>query len=519
MIIAANLIEGAFRFLMRRILIGTSRLIEFDLRNDLFGHLQKLSARFYQRQSTGDLMARATNDLSAVRSVLGPGIMYSLNTVFTTVFTVSLLVTIDPGLAGLTLIPLVLVSLSVKYFGKRIHDRFEKIQEQFSKLTTLAQENLSGIRVVKAYSQENAFVRLFSDANREYMQRSLHLVRIQGVYNPLLVLLLGISSLGVLWYGGRLVIAGTITLGDLVAFMAYLVMLTWPTIALGWVINVVERGSASMGRINKILEEQPEIPDNRDPQPPPEEQDGHLEVRNLTFSYNGTEVLQGVSFSIQAGKVLAIVGRTGSGKSTLANLICHLYPVPQGTIFFGGRDLNEIPPSHLRSQIGYVPQDTFLFSETIRDNISLGRFDSSFEDVKDAARKSNILEDIEGFPNTFQTQVGERGITLSGGQKQRIAISRALLTDPRLLILDDALSAVDTYTEEQILQGLSGETRGKTVILISHRISTIKNADQVLVMDQGKIVERGTHESLLESGGQYAQLYRRQLIREELGIE
>lgn len=516
LLIAASAVEGLFRFLMRRILIGVSRNIEYDLRNDLFSHLLSLSPSFYQRNPTGDIMSRATNDLSAVRMVLGPGIMYSINTLFTAVLTISILVTLNLQLAILTLLPLLAVSVCVKYFGNQIHQRFERIQEQFATLTTLAQENVSGIRVVKAYNQEEAFIGRFQEANQDYVDRSLSLVRVWGVFNPLLTFLLGLSSVGLLWYGGRQVIQGSMTVGDFVAFMAYLSMLTWPTIALGWVINIFERGSASMGRMNQIFQSRPEIRDESSSTLSTLE--GHIQVKNLTFSYNGAPVLKNVSFEIPAGQTLAIVGRTGSGKSTLVNLLCRLYQVPEAGIFIDGSDINNIPLATLRTHIGYVPQETFLFSETVQQNIAFGRPEASLQSIQESAKISNIWPDIQEFPRKFETFVGERGITLSGGQKQRIAISRALLVNPRILILDDALSSVDTDTEEKILQGLAGEFTNRTVILISHRISTVKMADQILVLEKGEIVERGTHDELLKTEGHYATLYERQLLKEELGV-
>ena len=512
-----NLAEGCFRFLMRRILIGLSRTIEFDLRSDLYAQLQRLSPSFYGSHSTGDIMARSSSDMSAVRSVLGPGIMYSLNTLFTALLTITILLRMDLTLALAALLPLLLVTASVRFFGRRIHHRFEKIQKRFAEMTAQAQENISGRRVIRAYVQEGASIDRFRQANRQYRLESLGLVRLWGLFNPLLTLLLGLSTVVLLWLGGLRVMQGSLTVGELVAFVAYLAMLTWPTIALGHVMNVFERGSVSMGRINRILEAQPEAADRPDAQPL--EIKGEIEVKNLHFSYNGTPVLFDLNFRIPAGTTTAIVGRTGSGKSTLASLLCRFFPVPENTILVDGKDINQIPLSLLRRNIGYVPQDSFLFSDTMARNIAFGRPAASLAEIEAAARTSHILPDVESFPDGFEMKIGERGVTLSGGQKQRVSISRAFLVQPKILILDDALSSVDTYTEETILRNLRKELVGRTAILISHRISTIREADQILVLEKGRIVERGTHQGLIAQGGPYSDLYEKQLLLEELDIQ
>ncbi len=510
-------LEGSFRFLMRRILIGLSRRVEFDLRNDLYAHLQRLSPSFYTTYSTGDLMARSSSDMSAVRSVLGPGIMYSLNTLFTAILTVTILLRLDFVLALTALLPLLLVTASVKFFGKRIHDRFERIQERLSELTSQAQENITGLRVIRAYVQENDAIQRFGAANRRYRSESLRLVKLWGVFNPLLTLLLGLSTVVLLWWGGLRVMQGTLTVGELVAFVAYMAMLSWPTIALGFVMNVFERGTASMGRINRILEATPQIQDTTETLPT--EIQGEVEVKNLTFSYNGLPVLQDVTFHVPAGSTTAIVGRTGSGKSTLASLLCRFYPVPENTIFIDGQDINHVPLAHLRRHLGSVPQESFLFSESLARNIAFGRPGASPTEVEEAARTSHILPDIRDFPQGFETGVGERGVTLSGGQKQRVSISRAFLVKPKILLLDNALSSVDTYTEEAILRNLRQELVGKTAILISHRVSTVRDADQVLVLDKGRIVERGTHAELLSEKRSYWQLYEKQRLLAELDLQ
>ena len=415
-------------------------------------------------------------------------------------------------------VPLALVSLTVKKLGNQIHDRFESIQEQFSNLSTKAQENISGIRVVKAFAREQSEMDEFGRLNTEYIRRNISLILLWGIFYPLMTALIGMSSVALLWYGGRQVIQGRLTLGEFVAFMGYLAMLTWPTIAVGWVINIFQRGAASMGRILEVMHARPEIRDEEGAAAP-EPVQGALEIRGLTFQYpNATgPALRGVSLSAPAGTTLAIVGHTGSGKSTLVNLIPRLFDPPPGTVFVDGKDIRQWPVSELRRNIGHVPQETFLFSDTIRENISFGsRSGMTDTEVEQAAQASQIAEDIETFSNKMQTYVGERGITLSGGQKQRVAISRAVATLPKILIFDDSLSNVDTYTEEKILEQLTRIMRDRTTILVSHRISTVRNAHQIVVLKDGAIVERGTHDSLMELQGAYADLYRKQLLEEEL---
>jgi len=512
--------KGIFQFLTRWIVIGISREIEFDLRNDLFQHLEKLSYSYYQRTRTGDIMARATNDLNAVRMLLGPAIMYSANTIVFTAGALAFMLSISPKLTLYAFLPLPAVSIVVHYFGKQIHERFEKIQAMFSEISARAQENFSGARVVRAYVQEDAEIAAFETSNRQYIHRSLFLVRLMGMLWPTLETMLGLAIVLVLWMGGREVLQGRISVGDFVAFNTYMVQLTWPVIALGWVINIFQRGTASMGRINEILIEKPEIEDA------PEvlthkgrravQLAGEIEFRGLNFSYNGKPVLYDVDLRIPAGSSLAIVGPTGSGKTTLVSLIPRIYDAEPGAVLIDGLPIREYPLEVLRTNIGFVPQETFLFSETVRENIAFGVEGASDEQVRDAAEAANIAADIEGFPEKYATLVGERGITLSGGQKQRTAIARALIRDPRVLILDDALSSVDTQTEDKILNHLREIMRDRTTIFISHRVSTVRNADRIAVLHGGRIVELGTHDELIALNGYYTDLYNKQLLEEEL---
>lgn len=518
-IIALVLAKGVFQFLTRWIVIGISRDIEFDLRNDLFQQLERLSHSFYQRTRTGDVMARATNDLNAVRALLGPAIMYTANTVVFTTMALVFMFQISPKLTLYAFLPLPVASIVIQYFGRQIHDRFEKIQAMFSEISARAQENFSGARVIRAYVQEEPEIRAFETANREYIRRSLYLVRLMGMLWPTLELMLGVAVVLVLWLGGREVLQNRISTGQFVAFLTYIIQLTWPVIALGYVINLFQRGTASLGRIHEIMTEVPEIADTpavAAAGPPEPSLSGSIEFRKLNFFYESTPILHDIDLKIPAGSSLAIVGPTGSGKTTLVNLIPRIYDAKPGSVLIDGLPIREFPIDFLRANIGFVPQETFLFSDTIRENISFGKEDATDAEIRAAAEAANIAADIEGFPDGFDTVVGERGITLSGGQKQRTAIARAILRNPRILILDDALSSVDTQTEEKILNHLREVMRGRTTIFISHRVSTVQNADRIAVLHGGRIVEYGTHDELLARRGYYADLYDKQLLEEEL---
>ena len=521
-LLALAAVGGVFRFLMRRIIIGASRGIEYDLRNDFFAHLQRLDLAYFQRHHTGDLMSRATNDLSAIRMMIGPAIMYSASTGLTFVVAIAMMVSINPWLTLFALVPLPLVSVSVAYFGAAIHRRFERIQEQLSEISAMTQETLSGVRVVRAYRQEAFEIERFRLANEEYVRRNRGLIRVQAMYYPSMGFLMGIGALLVLWLGSREVVAGRMTVGELVAFNAYLLMLSWPMIAFGWVTNLLQRGMASWKRMLEVLDSRPGVTDA--------ETDatqlivdaaaitGHVELRGLTFAYGDEIVLRDVSAVLPAGTTTAIVGTTGSGKSTLLNLLARLHEPPAGTIFVDGVDVRHIALPVLRGAIGFVPQEPFLFGATIAENIAFGVLGDTGgrPRVEQMAALARLDKDVSSFPKGYDTLVGERGITLSGGQKQRSAIARALAIDPRILILDDALSAVDTYTEEEILGRLSEMMRQRTSIIVSHRVSTVRSADQILVLAEGRIVERGTHDRLVAAGGVYADLYRKQLLEEEL---
>jgi ATP-binding cassette subfamily B multidrug efflux pump len=516
LIIGFSLCSGVFSYLQRMILVGMSRDIEYDLRNVYFGALERQAPSFFQQYPTGDLMARATNDLQAVRMLCGPAIMYMTNTLFMAIGALFFMTRISLPLMFLALAPMPLVVLATTLVGRRVHTLFTAVQGKFSDVTTKVQENLSGVRVVRAYAREAREEAEFDQVNELYLEGNRRLAALSTAFQPLLQGLVGLGFAAVLWYGGLLVIRSRITIGEFVTFHLYLGRLVWPMIAIGWVVNLTQRGTASLARIRKILDTEPAIRDE-EPLVDPGAIQGEVSFRDLSFAYReGVPVLSGIDLEVPAGKTVAVVGRTGSGKSTLLALIPRLIDPPRGALRVDRTDVRHLPLARLRSGIGMVPQETFLFSATIRENISLGRPDASLEQVTEAARLAGLGPDLESFPKGLDTIVGERGLTLSGGQKQRVTLARALLRSPSLLLLDDCLSAVDTQTEEHILANLRTVFRGRTVFLVSHRISTVKDADMILVLDQGRIVERGAHSQLITEGGLYAELHQRQLLEEEL---
>jgi len=529
LVVGFSLIAGIFTFLTRQTIIVVSRHVEFDIRNDFLAHIQKLPLAYFQNTPTGELMALATNDISAVRNALGPGIMYPTDTMMTFTMVLSVMLWADWQLTLLALIPLPFVSVAVYYLGKLVHRKFEERQAQYSALTTRAQENLSGIRVIKTYVREEYETARFRQMSWDYLKKNLVLARVQSIMWPLMFLLIGFSLVITLYYGGTSVMGGRLSIGTLTAFFGYQVMLIWPMIAFGWVINQLQQGAASMARLTRTMDTEPEIRETAATDRTITKLAGTIEFRNVTFRHRGAAepALKDISLTIPAGRTLAVVGYTGSGKSTLVNLIPRMYDVTEGELLIDGVDVRKIPLGVLRGSIGYVPQETFLFSETIAENIAYGApganggdgdgaYGAAEADIMEAAEIARIARDVADFPKGYATMLGERGITLSGGQKQRTSIARAVMRKPAILILDDALSAVDTYTEEGILSRLRGVMKGRTSIIISHRISTVKDADAIIVLDGGRIRERGTHDELVALGGIYAELHRKQLLEEEL---
>jgi len=507
-----------FRYLWRMLIIGSSRELEFWLRNKLFSHLEKLSLNYFYHNKTGDLMAHATNDINAVRMAFGMGVVMMTDAIFLTASTIIIMmVSIDIKFTLIALIPFPFVALIVTFFGKLIQKRFKRVQETFSSLTDKAQESFSGIRVIKSFVQEESEINNFAKANEINLQANMNLVKVWGAMSPLVIFLPTLSFVITLYYGGTLVIDKVISLGQLVSFISYLELLTWPMMAIGHVINVLQRGIASMTRINEILDTEPEIHDD-DNTLDIDNFEESIEFRNLSFTYPGAKVpaLSDINIKLEKGKTLAVIGKTGSGKSTLANLLLRLYNVEEGSILLGGYDINKIPIDLLRRKIGYVPQDNFLFSCSIRDNIAFADENMPFEKIEEAAKITSVHDDIIGFPNKFDTQLGERGVTLSGGQKQRVSIARAIAKNPGIMIFDDCLSAVDTKTEEKILSNLKEVTKDRTSIIIAHRISTVKHADEIIVLDEGRIIERGTHDELLALDGYYSSIYHKQLLEEKI---
>jgi ATP-binding cassette subfamily B multidrug efflux pump len=517
-IIGVALVSGTFLYLMRQIIIGASREIEYDIRNDLFAHLSLQPPSFFQRHRTGDIMARSTNDLNAVRQLLGPAIMYSANTVVFTAAALPFMLRISPRLTMYAFVPLPIASVLVQYFGALIHKRFERIQASFSDISAQAEENFSGARLIRAFAQENAQIAEFETANNEYIRRSLLLARLMAMLWPTLEFVLGMSLMITLLVGGHEVLLHHMTVAQFTSYNVFMVQLTWPMIAIGFVVNLVQRGAASVVRIHELMIEQPSIDDSESqPTLATEPIEGHIAFRHLSFTYaTGPEILHDITLDIPAGSSLAIVGPTGSGKSSIVSLIPRLQDAAPGMVLLDGRPIREYPLATLRRSIGFVPQETFLFSETVRENIAFGVDTTNDDAILEAAQAAHIGAEILEFPRGFQTLVGERGMTLSGGQKQRTAIARAILRDPRILILDDALASVDTYTEEQILNALRTAMQGRTTILIAHRVSTARNADRIAVLVDGHIAELGTHDELLSRSGYYSDLFEKQSLEEEI---
>jgi len=517
MFVAASAIEGIFLYAQRWIIIGASRHIEFEMRNDFYAHLQKLPVSYYQDQRTGDLMSRATNDLSSVRMLIGPAVMHSVSSLIVVTGAFIMMLRIDKlmALTALTSVPVIIIM--VKFFGQRIHVKFKAVQDYFGDISARVQENLAGVRVVRAFTQEPNEIATFKMMNRQYVERNRTLIRLTATFYPALHALIGFMFVFIFYLGSRRILSHTMTIGSFVAFQFYLGRMIWPLIALGWVINLFQRGMASMQRLHEVWSVEPGVlPD--DGTPIEGEVRGDIDIRDLTFSYptSTQPVLKNINMQVRAGETIGIVGRTGSGKSTLLALITRTFDPPPGTVFLDGTPIETMPLRQLRGLTGMVPQETFLFSESLAENIRFGRGDATDAEVDEAARLAGLSTDVAGFPQGLFTVIGERGITLSGGQKQRTAIARALVRNPLVLILDDSLSAVDTATEERILNALKEVRKGRTALVVSHRVSSVKDADHIIVLDDGRIVERGTHESLLAHGGYYADLYRRQTLEEEI---
>jgi ATP-binding cassette subfamily B protein len=513
MLAGASLVEGAFLYAQRRTIIGASRHMEYDMRNDFYGHLQKLPLRFYHEQRTGDLMSRATNDLSNVRMLIGPGVMHSVSSLIVVIGAFAMMARIDSTMALLSLLAIPAVAGLAKTAGARIHERSRAVADYFGEISARVQENLSGVRVVRAFTREANEVETFKAMNRQYVERNRSLIHLTAMFYPTLHALVGLMFVVIFYVGSRKILAGSLTIGEFVAFQFFLGRMIWPLIALGWVVNLVQRGMASMRRLTEIWNEPPESDAAERIESPPR---GNLEIRNLTFAYAERNVLRDINLTVRSGETVGIVGRTGSGKSTLLALLTRTFVPPPNTVFLDGHPVETIPMQQLRDWIGMVPQETFLFSESIAENIRFGRAEATGEEVEAAANEAGLATDVATFPQGLDTTIGERGIALSGGQKQRTAIARALVREPLILILDDSLSAVDTHTEERILTALRSIRQGRTALIVSHRVSSVKDADHIVVLDEGRIVERGTHEALIAKGGYYADIYQRQTIEAEL---